>query len=180
MGISRNSLSRRRWRLSFWSLSRQHGSPAGLPHRPAWNLCNTPGGGVQSAQGSNSSGFWLQASDAPPGPAGKGLGLCRVCDLCVPATESLPGALPTLSSQGSNFISTDKCLHPSRPKNRGEMKNRSDSLEGLKSFLQSPPNISNPEIHLQETVHLIILIYSLFWKFLFGEKSHLQTIFVCK
>ena len=41
--------------------------------------------------------------------------LCRVCDLCVPATQCLPGALPTPSSQGSNFISTDKCLHPSRP-----------------------------------------------------------------
>lgn len=135
MGISRNSLSRRRWSLSFWSLSWQHRSPAGLAHRPASNLCNIPGGGVQSAQGSNSSWFWLQASEAPPGPAGKGLGLCRVCDLCVPATECLPGALPTLSSQGSNFISTDKCLHPSRPKNRGEMKNRSDSLKGLKSSL---------------------------------------------
>lgn len=29
----------------------------------------------------------------------------------------------------------------------------------------------NPEIHLQETVHLIILIYSLFWKFLFWGKK---------
>lgn len=136
MGISRNSLSRRRWSLSFWSLSREHMSPIGAPSRTHLELQQH-----SWRRGPQCTGLQqlmvLAAGQqrAPETCSQRPPTLCRVCDLCVPATECLPGALPTPSSQGSNFISTDKCLHPSRPKNRGEMKNRSHSLEGLKSSL---------------------------------------------
>ena len=50
----------------------------------------------------------------------------------------------------------------------------------LKALYKVAPNITNPKIHPWQTVHLIILIYSLFWKCLFWEKSHLKAIPVCK
>lgn len=136
MGISRNSLSRRRWSLSFWSLSREHMSPIGAPSQTHLELQQHSWRRGPKCTGLQQLMVLAAGQQRAPGTCSqRPRALCRVCDLCVPATECLPGALPTPSSQGSNFISTDKCLHPSRPKNRGEMKNRSHSLEGLKSSL---------------------------------------------
>ena len=107
MGISRNSLSRRRWSLSFWSLSREHMSPVGAPSQTHLELQQHSWRRGPKCTGLQQLMVLAAGQQRAPGTCNqRPRTLCPVCDLCVPATQCLEPCRHPVLRDPISFLQT--------------------------------------------------------------------------